>query len=219
MIDAWSREMLRQQATEAWEEAKRLHRTAADLQAQSEQARRMTEDRRARRLAQQPAGPSEHADALAFRSWDARPPRRGATTRELEFLVDQAIRRSPNRKDRNLDGRGAGLAASVNLPVLLRLQHTLGRQLGFVVGAHDAGTALGLAIATQPDVAVVDARLDLATGADFALALPLYAPRTKTLLLTDDREMAAKAEVVGLDVLPRQYAEPDLLSWISAHLD
>ena len=199
MIDALSRERLRKQAKAAWEDAKRLHREAGDLITDSQQLLRMTEDRRAR-----------------FR--DANWRDRRALTRNVEMLADRAIRMDANNGAEHLTAKGTGLVASINLPTLVRLETLVGTRLGYVVGAQDAGTALGLAIATQPDIAVVDSRLDVASGADLALTFPFFAPQTKALLLTDDPELTAKAALVGIDVLPRWFAEPALLSWVSENL-
>jgi len=131
--------------------------------------------------------------------------------------VDQTIRRwdPGDEETAEATGQAVGLVASINLPTLVHLQQLAGTRLGYVVGAHDAGAALGLAIATQPDVSIIDARLDVANGSDLAAVLPFYAPRTRTLLLTDDHDMAARAQLTGAEVMPRRFSDQALLSWIS----
>jgi hypothetical protein len=109
---------------------------------------------------------------------------------------------------------GAGLVACGEMGDHLRMKELLGASLAFVVGATDAGTALGLAIAIQPDVALIDTKLELADGVDVALALPLYAPRTKALVLTDDPLRAAQLHVVGFDAAPRHPTDSALAAWV-----
>jgi len=155
--------------------------------------------------------------APARLSTDAASPGGTVNPALLEALVDQTIRRWDPREEAEAEakGQGVGLVASINMPTLVRLEQLAGSRLGYVVGANDAGAALGLAIATQPDLSIVDARLDLADGSDLAAILPFYAPRTKTLLLTDDHDLAARAQLVGADVMSRRFSDQDLLSWIS----
>lgn len=202
MIDPWVRDVLRQQARAAWEDAKRLQREAERLVAETRDARRFSQLRRASR------GAPHTSLGLDPGQWSG----------ELAYLADRAIATSMPRADDGASGAGAGLVASVNHPTLVRLTELVGSRVGSVVGASDAGTALGLAISVQPDVAVVDSRLDLADGDEFVLTLPLYAPRTKALLLADDERAAAKAREIGIDVLPRQFAEGALLSWVAEAL-
>ena len=118
-------------------------------------------------------------------------------------------------KEAEANRRGIGLAVSIDLPTVLRLQQLIGTQLAKVLGAEDAETALGLAISTQPDISIIDTRLDPANGSDLAVILPFYAPRTKRLLLSDDHDLAAKAQLVGIEVMPREFSEEALLSWVA----
>jgi len=207
VIDEWTRERLRQRATNSWQTAKLLTREATDRHMASGHA------------PQTECLAHDTARAGSLAQWGhglgASIPSGPGSPSEIEMLVDRAIRRSCFGDDWEANGSGAGLVASNDLPTLLRLQNLLGERLSYVVGAHDAGTALGLAIATQPDVAIVDVRLDLASGADVAFTLPAYAPRTKTLLLTEDDDLAAKAKVVGVETLPHCFSEQRLLSWIT----
>jgi len=107
-----------------------------------------------------------------------------------------------------------GLVASTNWARQLRLQRLASRGLGYVVAARDAGVALGLAILTQPDLSMIDASLDVGNGSDLATVPPFYAPRTKTLLLTDDHNLAGKMQLVEIEVTSRRFSDQALLSWI-----
>jgi len=136
-------------------------------------------------------------------------------TTTLEHLADRAIRewRSPHRDLRRLDG-GTALVASANMGELIRFKELVATSVPYVLGASDAGTALGLAIVTQPDLAIVDNRLELASGIDLALNLPFYAPRTRALVLTDDPERAHDVLVVGFETARRHANDSMVLDWI-----
>ena len=95
------------------------------------------------------------------------------------------------------------------------MEQLASRRLGYVVVARDARVALGLAIVTQPDLSIIDASLDVANGSDLATVLPFYAPRTKTLLLTDDHDLATKMQLVEVELMSRQFSDQAPLSWIS----
>jgi len=225
MIDAAERELLRHRAVRAWDDAKRLQREAARLVSASTQTLRVAEGLqweavglvRASEALRTRSPESRTGNAVTYLSPDAASHGRTVNSALLEALVDQTIRRwDPGEEDRaEACGQAVGLMASINLPTLVRLQQLAGRQLGYVVGAHDAGAALGLAIATQPDVSIIDTRLDVANGSDLTAVLPFYAPRTRTLLLTDDYDVAAKAKLAGADVMSRRFSDQGLLSWIS----
>ena len=135
----------------------------------------------------------------------------------LEALVDETIRQwdPADQEEAEAGGRAVGLVASINRARQLRLQRLASRCFGYVVAARDAGVALGLAIVTQPDLSIIDASLDGASGSDLATVLPFYAPRTKTLLLTDDHDLATKMQLVEIEVMSRRFSDRALLSWIS----
>ena len=186
MIDAPMREHLRQQALAAWEKSKQLRHETESIHRRTKETLRSVEERRRRQ-----------ADRDA---------------RHFEVLVDTAIR-GLRRSDEMAKG-GVGLAASINLPRLVLFQELLGKRVSFLVGAGDAGTAMGLSITHQPDLAIVDERLLLTSGSDFVLSLPTFAPRTKALLLTDDPEAAKRVRLAGFDVQARNFSEKSLTSWI-----
>jgi hypothetical protein len=197
MLTSSEREFYRQRAMIAWKDAKRLTAAAARLAA----------------IEAEKCGQGERSVFRAATDHGFPGP---ASRRELEMLVERAIRHfTPEQEDEDAVGAGAGLLASADLVMLLRLSELVGRRLGYVVSAHDAGTALGLAIVTQPDIAIVDTRLELADGVDLTAALPLYSPRTKSLVLTDERCLLRQGTAGRADVLPRQFSEQELLSWVS----
>jgi len=184
-MDSWQRQLLRQQAMSAWEDAKRLKKEAVSLTAKAQDLLEAGRERR--------------------------------SARQLEALVDWSIRRTAVSDIGLATVRpGAGLVASANVPTVTWIEDMARQRLGLVVGAQDAGTALGLAIASQPDIAIVDERLDLGKGSDLVLVLPIYAPRTKALLLTDDREAAARVRLVGMEAMPRGFSERELSAWLEA---
>jgi hypothetical protein len=192
MIDALERERQRRRALFAWNDAKRLHQTAVGL-GSSEGERGALDHHSANVMAR-------HLRAMS----------------ELEVLVDRAIRgEQATHAATEADSKGIALVASMQRPALLRLQEVVTSHLGYVVGATDVATAFGLAIATQPDIAVVDGCLDLGRGADLVLTIPLYAPSTRSLLLTEDEDLMAKARILGVDVLPHDHSPGALLSWVA----
>jgi len=192
MIDAVERERLRRRALFAWDDAKRLQQSTLGLSSSNGES-----------------GALDHRSAnVMARQLRAR--------NELEILVDRAIRgHQAIHAATEADSKGIALVASMELSTLLRLQELVTSHLGYVVGATDAGTAFGLAMATQPDIAVVDGNLDVGRGADLVLTLPLYAPCTRSLLLTEDLDLMAKARIVGVDVLPHEHSPGALLAWVA----
>jgi hypothetical protein len=211
MIDARMRGVLRRRAVEAWDEAKRLHHETARVIAEAQRGVQSSQHSRAQRSST--ASPSSGAE-------DFRPIWAGhfslsITAREVEYLTDRAIRKcNPSNEDREAADGGAGLVASAHRSTLGRLESLVGKRTGFLATARDAGTALGLVIGTQPDVAVVDSRLGVANGADLVLTVPFYAPRTRVLLLADDA-VAAVAQAAGIEVLSSHFSDEALQCWIA----
>jgi hypothetical protein len=135
----------------------------------------------------------------------------------LTYLIRRAIETwdDPIGGTRILD-QGVALVASAHMGQLLRIKELLGAHVSYVVGATDAGTTLGLAIAAQPDIAVFDTELELGSGVDVALMLPTYSPNTNALVLTDDPGQAGDVRVVGLDADVRSVSNAALLAWAGA---
>jgi len=209
-IDPIERALLQARALDRWLDSKTLRR---EISARGKRARDHS------------GTLCEHAEALRERTDDvmARSARlveesvglRGPGSSTLEVLADRVIRswRPPNNDPTALDG-GAALIATSSMGELLRFKELAASSIPFVMGATDAGTALGLAIVMQPDLALIDTRLELASGTDLALTFPLYSPQAKTLVLTDDASRAHDLRLVGLDSLPRGADDSTLLGWI-----
>lgn len=217
MIDPSAREMLRNQALAAWDLVTTLQRDAVRLTAEAEVVTHLSQEQRASHGAQPGAAAETFGSPVAGLFPDNVSSDHPSATGEFNYLADQAIRRwTPMSEDREAGDGGVGLVASRNHPILVHLEQIARSRLVFVVRAHDAGTALGLAISTQPDIAIIDARLDLAHGADLVVALPRYAPRTKTLLLTSNAAQAAKVRPVGVDILSPRASRAELLRWVAS---
>jgi hypothetical protein len=214
VLSSEDRDALRQRAIAAWEQSKRLHQEASMLYAGTLETPPEAES---------PQGGSDRAEG-AGRHWrgSSRSGRDRLTAElplapnALEVLVDRALRANLSLDDTEAFGGGAGLVASSDLGELLRIQELLGGQVPLLLGARDVGTALGIVIALQPDLVVVDANLELGSGANLVLTLPTYAPRTKGLLLTDDRDTAARVRRAGFDAERRDITDHALLSWASS---
>jgi hypothetical protein len=229
VINAVDRHFFREQALATWQETKRLRRDAELLRLlRSSEDWGATADghgsSRPRRMHQ--VALRDHAPPTRERSQtvSARANQLVADVtlwfqasvgpQVLEDLVDHAIGKS--RVPHSAEwGRGAALVASGDLGELRRLRDLVAMRMPSVVDAVDAGTALGLAISTQPDLAVVDARLGLGSGVDVALTFRTYAPRTRALVLTDEPDRAADVRTVGFDAENRNIPEPTLLAWIA----
>ena len=200
----YERALLRQQALAKWQHSKGLRSQAAAACQRAELLRQRSgaailRSREVLRRAETVIG---EAAILAEGA---------ATASSVELLADRAISRWDPQM---LLHQGVALVACGQLGDLLRMEQLVGGSLGSVLGASDAGTALGLAIAMQPDLAIIDARLELADGVDTALALPLYAPRTRALVLTDEVERAAQVRIVSFDAEARHPDDSVLQSWI-----
>ena len=211
-IDPIDRELLRLRALGRWQDSKALRRELWD---RGERARQRSKD-----LQDHSATLRERSDvalARAARLIGASTILRdvGLEPSTLEVLADRAIRgwHPPDGDPRTLD-RGAALVASASMGELIRFKELVGSRIPYVLGATDAGTALGLAIAMQPDLALIDVRLELASGTDLALTFPFYVPQAKTLVLTDDPERTHRLRTVGFDAQPRHADSTTLLRWI-----
>jgi len=203
------RNVLCHQALERWQRSERLRARSAEARQRAELLCRRAGStiRRSEAVVDRAGAVIGEAETLIQGSGHAA---------AIEHLADRAISRWRGTPDRvaTLEG-GYALVASGEAGDLTRMQQSVGMSVGSVFGASDAGTALGLAIAIQPDLAVIDAKMELADGVDMALALPLYAPRTRALVLTDDRLRAAQVRVVGFDTEARHISDAALGAWIA----
>jgi hypothetical protein len=186
-FSASERQLLRERALENWRRAQELARDAEAARQRSSETTKATA-------------------ALVALSL-SRP--------TVTHLVDRAISRWSDRVpgSRQLD-QGVALVASGDMSELIRIEEILRGHFSYVVGASDVGTTLGLAIATQPEYVVLDERLELGNGVEAALTLPVYAPHTKALVLTDDPQRAEDVRIAGFDTESRHIAGSTLLSWV-----
>lgn len=209
MITPYERDLLRARALDAWNQAKRLHRDTAWL---IERSRTLRDRRAATRRTGERVAPQRTGE-VAEGMWGTY----GANV--VEDLVDRVLARpDPRGPDVAADGDAVALVASAEMAELLRFGDLLRSCTPYVVGASDAGTALGLLIGTQPDLAVIDDHLELSSGADLTVTLSLYAPRTAALLLCDDPDTASRMQTAGVVVRSHDISESDLRRWAAAAL-
>ncbi len=183
----WEREVLRHDARANWQRAQELTRSV-DLALSCSD--RLT------------------ASSVAFLA-------ESQTRRALAANVERAISQwSEHLRDGKDDKGPVAVVASSDMEELLRVLRLATGRLVNTIGVSDAGTVLGFAIAAQPDIAIIDAHLELGSGVDTALTLPIYAPRTRVLVLTDDPEQAGDVRTVGLDTELRRVSDRALAAWI-----
>ena len=200
-LGAAERAHLRQQAWGRWRRSQELHghsvgsrKRAGDVQTRAAAARERASE------------VIEHAAGLVQRS---------STAATIDYLANRVVATwNPPQFDLHQLDQGAAIMASGSMYEMIRGKELLGEKVPYVLGATDAGTALGLVIASQPDVAIIDQRLELADGVDLALSLPAFAPHMKVLVLTDDPVRAADLDVVGLESRGHDASDALLRSWI-----
>lgn len=95
---------------------------------------------------------------------------------------------------------GVGLVTAGRLQHVGELHHALHQRLPQVLSARDPAVAVGLAIVTQPDVALVadDDALPLISGLDAALLIQQCAPSASVMLFTRDGDADARARDAGI---------------------
>lgn len=158
MLDPEKRYELRSRAIAAWSDAKRLSAEAAALQVTARDLRHDAASRRSARL-QEPA----------------------------VLRVDRIVEAPMNLELAGLR-EGLGLVVASRMSRVASLHEALHERLGRVWTARDPADAVGLAITTQPDVALVDDDLPVMSGLDTAVLIRCYAPESSVLLFTDDEE-------------------------------
>jgi hypothetical protein len=213
-IDSFERQLLRDRALDRWQLSKAARHDAATSARYAETRARSDALRRQADAVHERAG---EAIARAARLVQEVTILRGSSVNNstLELLADRAIRswRSHGRDEADPAG-GVALAASARMSALIHVKHLLGTRVNRVAGASDAGTALGLVIVTQPDLAIIDESLELAKGTDLAVVLPLYAPQTRALVLTDDPARSRELRAIGFDVEGVDADDDSLLDWV-----
>jgi len=202
------RVLLRQQALSRWQRSRVLRLRAAEAQARAQEriGRAARAVARSKELQRNAPG-SVIGDAAILME--------GPTAQAIDHLADQVIRQSQASSwTAGHSHEPSVLVASGHLAELLRLRALASGSFPWVLEAGNAGTALGLAVALQPEAAIIDTRLDLADGMGVALALPLYAPRTKVLVLVDDPDRSAAIENAGFEAAPHGSPDAMVQSWI-----
>ena len=94
---------------------------------------------------------------------------------------------------------GVGLVTAGRLQHVGELHHALSQRLPNVHSARDPALAVGLAILTQPDIALVaDDVLPLISGLDTACLIRWCAPEAAVVLFTSDPETDDRARHDGI---------------------
>jgi len=226
-MDPLERSFLRELAMKRWAEAKRLRVEATFLRIRHTQNihRSSIENARFEALIQDSRHLQERASEIIGRSEKVSERSRNlsqdaqllvsAGPTLFEEVVDRALDLAPEVQELQPQ-RAVALVASGDIQQFARLKGVLGSMVPLTLGAVDAGTTLGLAIAIQPDLAVVDSDLEVASGIDSALSLPLFSPRTKALVLTDDPERAADVRLIGFDSARRDLSNSQFIDWATS---
>lgn len=170
-LDDVERAELRERATRSWGEAHRLVKRAAELAAQASAALEKSEARRARHGRPGPAD-------------------------RVEQVLREALANPLPAQERP----GIGLVAAQRPIVVGAIHEALHDRLGRVFAAGDGATALGLAIAHQPDVCVLEEGLLGLDGLWAARTIRRYAPRARLLLLAESRQAAESARSEGIAI-------------------
>jgi ActR/RegA family two-component response regulator len=127
------------------------------------------------------------------------------------LFTDLTILSWPAEKMLELEA-GVALIVSADIGLVDSFADLLASRVGCVLKASNAGSALGLAIATQPEQAIIDARLEFPDGVNLALDLAIYAPGTRALIVTDDGGVAQAFRSVGYDTESFPLSVDSLLS-------
>ncbi|HLX87684.1 MAG TPA: hypothetical protein VKR22_04380 [Acidimicrobiales bacterium] len=135
-----------------------------------------------------------------------------ATVRRANRTIS---RQAPQMQPAVSSADGIAMVISTHAREQRRLRDVCERCVDCVMEAGDLGTSVGLAISTQPDLAVIDFDSDLGTGAALVLSLPVFAPRTRVLVLTDDPDAAMGMRTAGYSIATSNISESDLDDWIA----
>jgi hypothetical protein len=111
---------------------------------------------------------------------------------------------------------GVGLVTAGRLQHVGELHHALHQRLPQVLSARDPAVAVGLAIVTQPDVALVadDEALPAMSGLDAAFLIQQCAPNASVMLFTSDREADARARHAGIATSEPLFSTGELQSLV-----
>lgn len=109
---------------------------------------------------------------------------------------------------------GVGLVVAGRHPVAEVLLGALGRHLPVVLMAADRPSAVGLAIAEQPDIVLVDDDPPLVDGVETSVLIRAYAPRSGVVVFSDDEPVPIVSALAGIDVRRRTLTEEHILATI-----
>lgn len=178
---------LRDRAVEAWNAATRARQVSSGLQSDSRQVREASQTLRA------------VAQSL-----------RGDVVDRVNRILDAQAHAG------EVTAYGVGLVTAGRLQHVGELHHALHQRLPQVLSARDPAVAVGLAIVTQPDVALVadDDALPVITGLDAALLIKQCAPNASVMLFTSDRDADIRAHEVGIATSEPLFSTGELQSLV-----
>ena len=183
MLSPGERIQLRDRAFAAWQDAKRLMDHAGHLGRVSAELR---------------------GDAQTGRL-DSREAR-AATVRR----VDQVLAELDHEAEIALGG--VGLVAAHHIQRIGVLHDVVHVNMDRVYAAADAPAAVAMAIAHQPDVAVVDDDIAVTGGLDAMRIIHAYAPEAKLLLITDRAGSREHARLEGIATAAASASPEQLLT-------
>lgn len=187
MLRPEDRGELRDRAVAAWNAATHAQRTSAGLQSDARQAREASQTLRA------------VAQSL-----------RGDLVDRVNRILDAQAHAG------EVTAYGVGLVTAGRLQHVGELHHALHQRLPQVLSARDPAVAVGLAIVTQPDVALVadDDATPVISGLDAAVLIKQCAPNASVMLFTSDRDADARAREVGIATCDPLVSAEDLQSLV-----
>jgi CheY-like chemotaxis protein len=192
MLSDDERDELRHRALTAWHDAKRLATVAREL---GETSADLTAE--ARELTS---------------TWHELRPNLVRQRRVVRAIDDVLAGEDPPPYPRERRGGRIGLLAMTDLGELVGVYQAAAKRRWRIVDAVDGATAIGVAMLTQPDCAVLDANLPTLSGLEVADGLRHYAPRTAVLLLTGDGDIDARARHAGFPTLGKSAPLLDIIN-------
>jgi len=154
------------------------------------------------------------ADALRITtaSHTIRERARLARRREVVETVDGVVTRDDHASypcSRN--GGPLALLALSHAPTVVSVYEVARRGRWRMVDALNGAVAVGVAMLTQPDCAVIDGALAMVAGLDVANGLQLYAPRTAVLIMTGDSDIDTQARHEGFITIGKSAPAQDIV--------
>jgi len=177
MLSDDERDELRHRALLAWHDAKRLAADAGELAAAA-------------------ASLTGHASELisTLNGMQPNPVRQRRVVRAIDDVLAADDPRPYPRERRH---GSLGLLAMTDLGGMVAVYQAATKRSWRIVDAVDGATAVGVAMLTQPDCAVLDSNLPTLAGLEVADGIRHYAPHTAVLVLTRDGDIDAQARHAG----------------------